>query len=98
MKFLRIIAETIAPIDPDSINIPSTDADVVIANALNIVYFIGGVVAVIVIIVAGIMMATSAGNPANVAKARNMLLFSVIGLVIILIAFTITQFVIGAFS
>lgn len=80
------------------VDIPKVTAEQVLQNSLNIVYFIAGAVCVIVIIIAGIMYATSAGNAANITKAKNMLLFSIIGLVIIGVAFTVTQFVIGRFS
>ena len=69
-----------------------------LANALNLTYFIAGIVAVIVIIVAGILYVTSSGDPAKVTKAKNTITYAVVGLVIILVAFTITGFVTGRFT
>ena len=54
--------------------------------------------AVLVIIFAGYMYVTSGGDPAAVTKAKNAILYSVVGLVIVALAFVITQFVIGSFK
>lgn len=77
------------------INIPAISGDQVFHNALNITYFVAGVIAVLVIILAGFSLVTSGNNPANVTKAKNSILYAVIGLVVILSAFAITQYVIG---
>ncbi len=79
------------------IGIPSQTGDQLVTNILNLFYFVAGVVAVIVIIISGFNMTVSGNNPANVAKARNAILYAVIGLVVILLAFTITHFVTGRF-
>lgn len=92
------IFSQLAQISADDINIPKADANTVLTNALQTTYFIAGAVAVIVIIVAGIMFATSAGDPGNVTKAKNLLMYGVIGLILVIIAFAITLFVQGAFS
>ena len=60
-------------------------------------YYIAGVVAVIVIIVAGLNYITSAGNSAQVTRAKGMILYAVIGLGILIAAYAITAFVVGAF-
>lgn len=77
------------------INIPDTSGDQVFSNILNLFYFIAGIVAVIVIIIAGFTMSVSGSNPTAIAKARNAILYSAIGLVVILSAFGITYFVLG---
>jgi len=82
-------------IDPG--NIPTTSAEVVLNTALNSVYMVAGIVAVIVIIIAGYMYVTSQGDSAAVTKAKNAILYAVIGLVVIILAFSITWFVIGRF-
>lgn len=72
--------------------------DQLLKNGLNMVYFIAGLVAVVMIIFAGIRYTTSSGDPGAVTKAKNMLTYSIVGLIIILVAFIITSFVIGRFS
>ena len=65
---------------------------------LNAVYFWAGAVAVIVIIVAGFMYVLSSNNAQQVTRAKNAILSAVIGLVIILLAFGITNIAIKAVS
>ena len=66
-----------------------------IAGVLTTVYTITGMVAVIVIIIAGYIFATSNGNAAKAQKARQAILYAVIGIIVVLMAFAITQYVIG---
>jgi hypothetical protein len=98
-KLLIQLAQSLsAGTGTDQVNIPNVKASDILHNALNTTYFIAGTVAVIVIIVGGITFATSSGNSANVTKAKNMILYAVVGLVVIMGAFLITNFVIGAFK
>jgi|ETNmetMinimDraft_21_1059911.scaffolds.fasta_scaffold27380_3 hypothetical protein len=71
--------------------------DVLLVNILNTTYFLGGLIAVIVIIIAGLAFINSGGDASRVAKAKNQILYAVIGIIVILVAFTITNFVIGSF-
>lgn len=84
-------------LDADQLNIPKISGDAGIAGILGIVYLVAGIVAVIVIIIAGYMYTTSGGDAGAVKKAKNMILYSVIGIVVIGLAFVITQFVAGRF-
>lgn len=61
--------------------------------AINVVLGVLGVVAVAMIIMGGIQYATSQGDAAKATKARNTILYSIIGLVIALLAFAIVNFV-----
>jgi type IV secretory pathway VirB2 component (pilin) len=67
----------------------------VLSGILSTVYTAAGIIAVIAIIISGYMYTTSNGNPENVRKAKNGIIYSVIGLVIIFSAATITWFVLG---
>lgn len=78
-------------------NLPTGSGNELFANGLNLVYFVAGVIAVLVIIFAGFMYVTSGGDAAAVAKAKNALLYAIVGLVVVALAFVITQFVIGRF-
>jgi len=84
-------------LNASQLNIPTTSGNQVLANGLNIAYFIAGIMAVIIIILAGFSFVTSGNDPGAVTKAKNAILYAVIGLVVILSAFVITQFVIGRF-
>lgn len=96
MNILLTLAKVVT-IDADKLNIPRVSGEDVLTNGLNIAYFVAGIVAVIVIIVAGLSFVVSGNNPATVTKAKNAILYAVIGIVVILSAFVITQFVIGRF-
>ena len=75
---------------------PTSDAGV-LKGILMPVYFWGGVIAVIVILVAGYLFVTSNGSPQQVTRARNAVIGAAVGLIIILSAFTITSIVLGGF-
>lgn len=77
--------------------IPEINADQLLRDGINLAYYIAGIVAVIVIIIAGIMYATSLGDSGRVTRAKGMILYSVIGLGVLLAAFAITNFVMGRF-
>lgn len=97
--FLQFAAPLLEPgTGSGQVDVPTVDANVVLQNGLNIVYFLAGTIAVVIIIVAGIMYATSAGDQARVTKAKNLITYSIAGLVVILSAFAITNFVIGRFK
>jgi hypothetical protein len=93
-NFLTTLAQTI---DASSNGIPELGAGDVLQNSLNLVYFIAGIVAVIVIIVGAIMYTTSAGQAGNITKAKNLILYAVVGLIVIFAAFAITNIVSGSF-
>ena len=80
------------------VNVPILSADVVVHNVLNIAYFLMGIIAVIVIIVSGITYATSGGNAASVTKAKNQILYAVIGIVVVITAYAITNFILSRFK
>lgn len=68
----------------------------VIPNVLNVAFAIAGVLAVVLIIAGGISMTTSAGDPGKVKKAKDMIVGAIVGLVIVLLAYAIVNFVLGA--
>lgn len=76
---------------------PQTDAGLV-QTVLMPVYFWAGVCAVIVIIVAGFFYVTSHGDPSLISRAKQAITGAIIGLVVILLAFTITSIVTGVFA
>ena len=96
-NFLTKLAVTLVGGGGD-VNIPKLTGEQVLHNGLNLTYFLAGTIAVIVIIIGGIMYVTSAGNSGNITKAKNMLLYAAIGLVIVIAAYAITNFVILRFN
>ena len=65
-------------------------------NIINGVMMVVGIVAVIVIIVGGVNYATSQGDPSKVTKGKKVLIGGIVGLIIVLLAFAIVNFVLKA--
>ena len=70
--------------------------DSALTSILNAIILIIGIVAVIFIIIGGVNYITSSGDSNKVKKAKDTILYSVIGLVICALAFVIVNFVIGS--
>jgi hypothetical protein len=78
------------------LNLPEVAADAAtLQGILAVVFGVIAVVAVIYIIIAGFQFITSQGEPQQIAKARQTILFAVIGLVIALSAELIVFFALG---
>lgn len=86
-----------ATINGSDVGISQLDANTIITNALNAAYFIAGVVAVVMIVLAGMSYVTSSGDSGKLTKAKNQILFALAGLIIVVSAFTITNFITGSF-
>ena len=65
----------------------------IIKSAANIVAVVAGVAAVIMIILGGFTLITSAGNQESVSKARRRVVYSLVGLAIVGLAWTITRLI-----
>lgn len=83
-----------AKLNTRDVNVPVVTADASVYSILNTVYFVAGVIAVLIIVIAGLLYVSSAGNPDRVKKAKNAIIGAVAGLVFIVMAFAITEFVI----
>ncbi len=79
------------------INDPVTNADTAVTGILNTVYAWAGILCVIIIVVAGFIYTTSNATPQRISRAKDAIVYALVGLVIILMAFTITNFVVGRF-
>jgi len=69
-----------------------------IATIVNILLFLLGAVAVVMIVIGGIRFATSNGDQSAVTSAKNTILYSVIGLIIAILAYAIVNFVLTQFT
>lgn len=88
------------PLNANSTICKSKDDDVkgVIGAVVNALLFLLGIAAVIVIILGGITYTVSAGNEASIKRAKDMILYAVIGLVIAFSAYAIVNWVLNAFG
>ena len=80
---------------PDPIQGKGDDLSGSIVGILNGVIGVLGIVAVVVIIIGGIGYMTSAGDAGKVKKAKDTILYGVIGLIIVVLSFAIVNFVIA---
>lgn len=95
--FKNVLTQLAQKINAGDAGIQAIGADQVLANALNIFYFLAGLTAVIVIIVGAINYTTSRGDAGLLTKAKNLIMYAVVGLVVVIAAFGITNFVVGVF-
>lgn len=66
----------------------------VVPRLINIVMSVLGIIAVVIILIGGFMWMTAAGNEERVGKAKQVLVAGVIGLLIVIAAYAIANFVI----
>jgi uncharacterized membrane protein YjgN (DUF898 family) len=64
----------------------------------NVLLFVLGAVAVIMIIIGGIKYVTSNGEQSQVASAKNTILYAVIGIIVAFVAYAIVNFVTSQIS
>ena len=66
-----------------------------IRSIIQVMFIIAGIIAVIMIIIGGITYTTSVGDPAKTKKAKDTVLYSVVGLVVSLMAYAIVTYVVN---
>ena len=71
-----------------------TGSDGVFEIVVNVLLFIIGAVSVIMLIYGGIRYTTSGGNANSVTAAKNTIMYSIVGLVIAILAFAVVNFVV----
>lgn len=75
---------------------PSQSLPELVGSIINALLALLGVIMVVIMIYAGFLWMTAAGNDEKVKKARGMMTNAVIGMIIIFAAYAITEFVIDA--
>lgn len=97
-KFLSLMAST--SVDSDgkitSTTIPDGDATSLVTNIFNMVLFVAGLIAVGMLVYSGIQYVTSHGDSGKTKTAMNSIIYSIAGLVIVVLAYAIINFVIGS--
>lgn len=79
-------------------NNPVAGKNGVLQKVTDVLALIGGLAAVIMVFLSAITMATSNGETEKVASARKRLQYAVIGLIVIVMAWGIVNYVIGKFT
>lgn len=80
-----------------SVDIPTGFKGDSLTPILNLVYTVTGLVAVVAIIIGGILYVTSDGDSGKLQRAKNSIVYSIVGLIFVILAAAITNFVLGAF-
>lgn len=74
--------------------LPQTDASSAkIQTVLSLIFATTGAIAVMMVVIGGIKFAGSQGDPQGTAKARNTIIYAVIGLIVSILASVIVRFV-----
>ncbi|MBI5794434.1 hypothetical protein HZA87_05160 [Candidatus Uhrbacteria bacterium] len=76
----------------------TNDLPALIGNLINVLLSVLGIIFVVLVVYAGFLYLTAAGEDEKVKKAKHLLTQSVIGLVIIIAAYAIATYVIDALS
>ena len=76
----------------------STDLTAQIKTVVNLILFILGIIAVIMIIIGGLRYTTSNGDAGGIKTAKDTILYAVIGLIVAILAFAIVNFVVDSFT
>ncbi len=74
--------------------IGSNPVNETLITAINLLSIVGGIIAVIIIIIAGINMTLSSGDSGKVTSSRNSIIYALVGAVVIVLARSIVIFVI----
>jgi len=74
------------------------DLPTLIGNIINIFIGILGIIFVVLVVYAGFLYLTAAGEDKKIEKAKSLLTQSVIGIIIILAAYAIANFVVTALT
>ena len=91
---MRIPYELVAALQTNAIPKPRLDS-AQLENLYNGTLAIAGIVAVIFVVVGGIKYTLSSGNPQEASKAKDTILYAIIGLVVVMSAFVIVRVVTG---
>ncbi len=95
----RIIASV--SIDPGTnsktpLALPRTDlTNATLQKGIQTFLGVAAAVALLIIVISSLRMVISRGNAADIAKARDAIIYATVGLVITMVAFGIVTFVIG---
>ena len=93
---LSAITNIISKVTVDVSKVPQGTADSsTVESILQFVFITAGSISVIMIAIGGFKYVTSLGESQAVAKAKDTILYAVIGLAVSILAFAIVNFVVG---
>jgi len=64
-----------------------------VTNIINLIIFVVGIVAVVMLVIGGVQYTMSQGDATQVKKAKDTILYGIVGLVVAILAWAIVNFV-----
>ena len=99
MKFFATVdLENIDSLNEGLNRLPNKEGNFTPTTILNYIYALIGLVAVFYIVLAAVNFAMAQGDVGKVIKAKNMIVFAVIGLIIVVLAAAVTNFALTALN
>lgn len=90
---IRLLAQLIKD---DQVTVPKGSlSDATFTDILQVVFGFAGGIALIIVTIAGLKYVLSQGNPGETAKAKDTIMYALIGLVVCIMGFSIVTFVIN---
>ena len=91
---MEVINHLFAQINENDINVPKASLNnSTIANVLHVVFGFAGAIAFLMIVIGALQYVLSEGKPEATAKAKDTILYALVGLVVCILAFAIVGFV-----
>lgn len=91
--FNELVAQIQITTQDVNLDSPATADSGTLQGALNLIYFIAGIVCVIIIVIGGIRYTASQGDAGGIQSAKNTIIYAVVGLIVILAAAAVTQLI-----
>ncbi len=103
---IKSLVATVAAVTGNTLNINSLPnsqggkdfADSAWHTALNIVFGLAAVIAIMLVVINGLQYISASGDAQKTAQAKQGIMYAVIGLVIVIMAFTIVNFALRGIS
>lgn len=90
---LELLGKAIRDQISDAGTVAPSEIEPGVGTALQYVFGLIGIVAVIMIIIGGVGIATSQGDPSKIKKGRLTITYGIVGLIVTLLAFAIVNLV-----
>lgn len=95
IEFLHLLLAETPKITPNEVGFPSVSLGAGVRGIINFLLYVAGILSVLFIAVGALFYTTSAGDPARINKAKDTLLYAIIGLIVSISAYTIIAFITG---
>lgn len=96
-KLTQLAAEVTPPTLSPSTNV-TVDPVTIVTRIINYAFFFLGAIALVFVIWGGVQFILSGGDAEKTTKARNTLLYAVIGIIVVVLAWAIVNWASGSFT